>query len=125
MPLVRIEVPKGRPQEYRRAIGDVVYEALIEMGVPRDDRFQIITEHDAADLVIDPTYAGIERGPDAMIIQITLNEGRALEKKKALFKSIADGLHSRVGLRREDVMINLVEVAKENWSFGLGLAQYA
>jgi phenylpyruvate tautomerase PptA (4-oxalocrotonate tautomerase family) len=62
---------------------------------------------------------------DLVIIQITWNEGRNPEQKKALYKAIADGLHSAVGLRREDVLINLVEVKKENWSYGNGIAQYA
>jgi 4-oxalocrotonate tautomerase len=93
--------------------------------VPKDDRFQIITEHAPSDLVIDPTYLGIDRSKDAIIIQVTLNEGRTVELKKAFYKAVADGLHKRVGLRREDVFIGLVEVKKENWSFGNGEAQYA
>jgi phenylpyruvate tautomerase PptA (4-oxalocrotonate tautomerase family) len=126
MPLVRIDVPKGQSADYRRAIGDVVYEAMLEtLKAPKDDRFQIISEHSPDDLIIDPTYLGIERSNNAIIIQMTLNEGRAVEVKKAFFKAVADGLHTRVGLRREDVFINLVEVKKENWSFGNGEAQYA
>jgi phenylpyruvate tautomerase PptA (4-oxalocrotonate tautomerase family) len=59
------------------------------------------------------------------MIQITWNEGRTVEQKKALFKAIADGLKATIGLRTEDVLIDLVEVKKENWSFGNGIAQYA
>jgi 4-oxalocrotonate tautomerase len=126
MPLARIDLPVGKKPEYRIAVGDIVYEAMISvLNVPKDDRFQVITEHSAADLVIDPTYLGINRTGDAIVIQVTLNEGRAVEMKKAFFKAVADGLHARLGLRREDVVINLVEVKKENWSFGNGEAQYA
>ena len=60
-----------------------------------------------------------------MIVQITWNEGRTVEQKKALSKAIADGLAGKLGLRREDVFVSLVEVKKENWSFGNGIAQYA
>ena len=60
-----------------------------------------------------------------MIIQVTWNDGRSVDQKKALYNAIADGLHAAVGLRREDVFINLIEVKKENWSFGNGEAQYA
>jgi 4-oxalocrotonate tautomerase len=56
---------------------------------------------------------------------VTMNEGRTVEQKKAFFKHVADGLQQRLGLRHEDVLINLVEVRKENWSFGNGIAQYA
>ena len=126
MPIARIDLPAGKTAEYHRAVGDIVYEAMITaLNVPKDDRFQIIAEHAAADLIIDPNYLGIHRTAHAIVIQVTLNEGRTLEVKKALYKALADGLHLRLGLRREDVLINLVEVKKENWSFGNGEAQYA
>ena len=126
MPLVRADVPRGKSLEYRRTIGEVVYEAMIRtLNVPKDDRFQVITEHSPEALIIDPTYLGIQRTQDCIIIQIFLNEGRTTEVKKAFYRAVADGLHQRLGLRTEDVFINLVEVKKENWSFGKGEAQYA
>jgi len=126
MPLARIDVPAGKSADYRSVIGDVVYNALISaLKAPKDDRFQVITEHPTGGLVIDPTYLGIQRTENAIIIQVTLNEGRTLDVKRAFYKAVADGLHERLGLRREDVVINLVEVKKENWSFGNGEAQYA
>jgi 4-oxalocrotonate tautomerase len=91
----------------------------------KNDRFQVISEHEADNFLFDPDYIGIHRSDDLVIIQITWNEGRSTEQKKALYKAIADGLHAAVGLRREDVFINLIEVKKENWSFGNGEAQYA
>jgi 4-oxalocrotonate tautomerase len=126
MPLARIDVPAGKSADYRSVIGDVVYNAMISaLKAPKDDRFQVITEHPAGGLVIDPTYLGIQRTENAIIIQVTMNEGRTLDMKRAFYKAVADGLHERLGLRREDVVINLVEVKKENWSFGNGEAQYA
>ena len=126
MPLARIDIPSGKPADYRHAIGEVVYNAMVSvLNVPKDDRFQVITEHAVGHLVIDPTYLGIQRSGDAILIQVTLNEGRTVELKRAFYKAVADGLNERVGLRREDVTINLVEVKKENWSFGNGIAQYA
>lgn len=126
MPLARIDLPAGKPPEYARAVADVVYDAMIAtLNAPKDDRFQVISEHTRNTLLIDPTYLGIERSEHALIIQLTLNEGRSVEVKKAFYKAVADGLHERVELRREDVFINLIEVKKENWSFGNGIAQYA
>jgi 4-oxalocrotonate tautomerase len=126
MPLARIDLPAGKAASYHSAVGDVVYQAMITvLNVPKDDRFQVICEHPAAHLVIDPDYLGIHRSADALVIQVTLNEGRTLEMKKAFYKAVADSLFERLGLRREDVVINLVEVKKENWSFGNGEAQYA
>ena len=125
MPLVRIDLRKGKDAASRKEIGRVIYEAMVSVGVPADDRFQFVSEHDTENFLFDPDYLGIHRTEDLVIIQITWNEGRSTEQKKALYKAIADGLHSAVGLRREDVFINLIEVKKENWSFGNGDAQYA
>jgi 4-oxalocrotonate tautomerase len=126
VPLARIDLPAGKPAGYGRAVADVVYEAMIAtLNAPKNDRFQVISEHARETLIIDPTYLGIERSADALIIQLTLNEGRTVEIKKAFYEAVADGLQARVGLRREDVFISLVEVKKENWSFGNGIAQYA
>jgi 4-oxalocrotonate tautomerase len=125
MPLVRIDLREGKPPSDQQAIGEVVYDALVSIGVPANDRFQVITEHSKAGLIFDPSYLGIQRSEALIVIQITLNEGRSLEVKKRLYKSISDRLHARLSVRPEDVFINLVEVKKENWSFGNGEAQYA
>jgi phenylpyruvate tautomerase PptA (4-oxalocrotonate tautomerase family) len=125
MPLVRIDLRKGKDVAYRQDIGHAVYKAMVGVGVPANDRFQVIAEHDDGNFLFDPTYLGIERSDDLVIIQITWNEGRSAEQKKALYKAIADGLARTPGVRPEDVFINLVEVKKENWSFGNGIAQYA
>jgi 4-oxalocrotonate tautomerase len=125
MPLVRIDLRKGKDAAYRSKIGHVIYEALLSVGVPAKDRFQVVSEHDADNFLFDADYLGIKRSDDLVIIQITWNEGRTLEQKKALYKAIADELKAKIGLRPEDVFINLVEVKKENWSFGNGVAQYA
>ncbi len=126
MPLVRIDLPKGKPEPYQATVGNVVYEAMVSvLNVPKNDRFFVITEHPQSELVIDPTYLGIQRTTECILIQLTLNSGRSVDMKKAFYKAVADGLHEQVGLRREDVFINLVEVPKENWSFGNGEAQYA
>ena len=126
MPLVRVDLVQGKSADYRKAISEVIYDAMIKtINVPKDDRFQVITEHPAGGLVFDPTYLGIHRTADCIFIQVTLNEGRTVDMKRAFYKAIADGLHDRLKLRREDVVINLVEVKKENWSFGNGEAQYA
>jgi 4-oxalocrotonate tautomerase len=126
MPLARIDLPVGKPADFGRAVADVVYEAMVAtLKAPKDDRFQVISEHTRDTLLINPTFLDIERSADALIIQLTLNEGRTVEVKKAFYKAVADGLHERVGLRREDVFISLVEVRKENWSFGNGIAQLA
>jgi 4-oxalocrotonate tautomerase len=126
MPLVRISLMKGKPAPYRRKVGDAVHQALVDsIDVPAKDRFQLITEHEPEDFVYDAEYLGIARSRDLVIIQATISAGRSLALKRKLYRAIADRLHAAVGLRAEDVWINLVEVAKENWSFGNGIASYA
>lgn len=126
MPLVRISLRQGQSAEFMRAVGDAVHQALVDTAsVPPLDRFQIITAHDDAGLIYDPSYLGIARTDGIIVIQITLNLGRTTEVKKALYARIAGLLHERLAVRKEDVLISLVEVSKENWSFGNGDAPYA
>jgi phenylpyruvate tautomerase PptA (4-oxalocrotonate tautomerase family) len=126
VPLVRIDLAQGKSVDYRSTIGDVVHDAMIEvLKVPKDDRFQVISEHPDQSFVFDSTYLGVKRSKDCVFVQITLNAGRTVDQKRDFYKAIADGLHQRLNLRREDVLVNLVEVSKENWSFGNGEAQYA
>jgi phenylpyruvate tautomerase PptA (4-oxalocrotonate tautomerase family) len=125
MPLVRIDVVKGRTAAQRRSLGDAVHRALVEtIGVPAQDRFQVIREHEANELVYDRTYLGIKRTDAIVMIQITLSAGRTLEQKRRLFQRITEHL-AYLDVRPEDVWINLLETARENWSFGLGEASYA
>lgn len=126
MPLVRIALMKGKHENFGKRVGDVVYRAMIEkLNVPLNDNFQIISEHDINTLVYDPAYLDIGRSDAIVIIQITLNEGRTVELKKLFFEFLADKLYDELGIRKEDIFVNLLEVKKENWSFGCGVAQYA
>jgi 4-oxalocrotonate tautomerase len=125
MPLVRISLREGKSEAYKKALGDGVHQAMVEgAAVPEQDRFQVITEHPAGGLIYDPTYLGIPRSDDVVFVQITLSTGRKLAQKKKLFQRMAEILAEKPGLRPQDLVINLVEVAWENWSFGNGEAQY-
>jgi 4-oxalocrotonate tautomerase len=126
MPLTHISMRAGKPEAYRQAIFDGVYRALRDdFNVPEDNAFMTIREHDAANFRYGASFMGIERSDDLVFIQITANNTRSVEQKKALFRRIADLLAESPGLRREDVFVSLIEVDKANWSLGNGLAQYA
>ena len=126
MPLVRVDVLEGRSPDELASIGDGVHRALVEaIGIPPQDRFQVLTRHADGCLVFDRHYLGIARTDGVVFVQITLSTGRSLEQKKNLFAAIAKNLAEKPGVRPEDVFVNLVEVVKENWSFGNGIAQYA
>lgn len=126
MPFVRIHLMQGKATEFRRKVGEIVYQTMIDtINVPPKDNFHLITEYDKDSLVYDPEYLNIQRTDGIVIVQITLNEGRTVELKKTFYKRLAERLHEQLGIRMEDVFISLVEVKKENWSFGNGIAQYA
>ena len=126
MPLVRVALKRGKPAEYKRAILDGIYLSLREtFNVPDEDKFMLLDEYDAENTAYSRTYLGIARSDDLVIIQITVSKTRTVEQKQALFASIAGKLAENPSVRKEDVFINLVEVVKENWSFGNGIAQYA
>ena len=126
MPLVRISLREGRPETYRRALADGIHRAMVEtINVPPLDRFQVITEHPAEGLIYDPAYLGIVRSDDVVFVQITLNAGRSTEQKRALYARMAELLRVSPGLRPQNLLISLVEVSRENWSFCNGQAQYA
>jgi 4-oxalocrotonate tautomerase len=124
MPLVRISLRAGKPAAYRRAVADAVHQAMMEtINVAPTSRFQIITEHAPEDLIYDPTHLGIQRTDDVVFIQITLAAGRTPDQKRALYKRMAELLTEKVGMRPQDVFINLLDAPRENWSLGNGEAQ--
>jgi phenylpyruvate tautomerase PptA (4-oxalocrotonate tautomerase family) len=126
MPLIRVSLRKGKSDDYKRAIGDGVYQALREtFTVPEEDRFVTVSEHSESEFQFSKTYMDIARTDDLVILQITVSNTRSIEQKKALFGRIVELLSQQPGLRKEDVFINLLEVEKANWSFGNGVAQYA
>ncbi|MBA2400696.1 MAG: tautomerase family protein [Bradyrhizobium sp.] len=125
MPLLHISLRAGKPEAYRQAIFDGLYRAMREtLNVPDDDQFMTITEHDAANFRYGNGY-GIARSADVVYIQITVFNTRTAEQKKALFRSIAELLGENPGIRPEDVFVVVLDAAKENWSVGNGLAQFA
>jgi len=125
MPLVQISLREGTNPKYRKAIAEGVHQAMIDaIAVPPKDRFQVITEYKAGDLIYDADYLDVKRSDEVVFVQITLSTGRKPGQKRALFKRMAELLAKSPGLRPEDLLINLIEVSWENWSFGNGDAQY-
>lgn len=126
MPLVKIYLPAGLPELQKIAVGDIIHNALVtSANVPPADRFQLIFDMPPENLIVDPHYADANRSGQQIIVEITLNAGRSVEIKKNLYAAIAGDLSEKVGFRKDDIFIVLVEVARENWSFAHGLAQYA
>ncbi|MGO9358108.1 MAG: tautomerase family protein [Xanthobacteraceae bacterium] len=125
MPLIHISLRAGKPEAYRQAIFDSVYRAMRDaLGVPEDDQFMTITEHDAANFRYGNAY-GVARSADVVYIQMTVFNTRTVDQKKALFRRIAELLGESPGIRGEDVFVTILDAAKENWSVGHGLAQFA
>ena len=126
MPLVRIALRRGKSPAHLAALRNGVYQAMREtFNVPENDRFILISQHDADEFDCDPTYLDIARSDDLVIVQITCNSGRTVEQKQALYRRIAENFSADPGMQPGVVFINLLETSKENWSFGIGIAQYA
>jgi 4-oxalocrotonate tautomerase len=125
MPLLHISLRAGKPEAYRQAIFDGLYRAMRDaLKVPEDDQFMTITEHDATNFRYGNAY-GVARSADVVYIQIIVFDTRTAEQKKALFRRIAEMLGENPGIRPEDVFVTVLDAAKENWSVGHGLAQFA
>ena len=127
MPLVRIDIDGSTPPATISSISDIVYDAMTATAkVPVNDKFMIVSAHSPGDLIVPKEgYLGIHYTPGIVFIQVTWNAGRTTDVKKAFYRKVADDIHTRTGIRKEDVVINLVEVSPENWSFGNGEMQYA
>ena len=127
MPLVRISHAAGKPQSYSTSLSQSVHRAMMEaFNVPEDDFFQIVTEHVPTTGLIGPSsFMGIDHSEDLVFVQITCAEGRSVDQKKALYECIVRYTAEDAGVRKEDVIINLVETKRENWSFGNGIAPFA
>ncbi|RYC33078.1 tautomerase family protein [Lichenibacterium minor] len=125
MPLVRIDLCRGKTAVHRAAIRDGVYRALCAtFDVPEDDRFAIVTEHNPEDFSFDRSYLGVERSDDLVVVQLTVSRTRGVAQKKALYAAIAHNLSDEPGLRPDDVLVILAENGREDWSFGRGVASY-
>ncbi|HEX3067112.1 MAG TPA: tautomerase family protein [Thermoanaerobaculia bacterium] len=125
MPLVKIYVRRNITEPALHTISDAVHEALVaEANVPPDDRFHILHRLEGNQIVAHPSYGGVSRSDEIVVIEITLNAGRTVEVKKNLYADIAKRLEA-LGIRPDDVVVSLIEVTKENWSFGGGRATYA
>ena len=115
MPLIHISLRAGKSEAYRQSIFDSLYRAMREaLDVPEDDQFMTITEHDAANFRYGASYLGVARSDDLVYIQVTVFNTRTREL-----------LGESPGIRPEDVFVNVLEAAKENWSLGHGVAQFA
>lgn len=126
MPLVRIDINKEAPAERIRAVSQAVYGAMTALAnVPINDKFQIVTRHDTDELIYpEEGYLGVTYSPDIIFIQVTWVGGRSTEVKKQFYRRIADEIHEKAGVRKEDVWISLVDSGREDWSFGNGDMQY-
>jgi len=127
MPLVRIDISKTASRERVRDVGDAVYNAMIAVAnVPNYDKFQVVTRHGPDEIIYpEEGYLGIGYTPDLIIIQVTWVGGRSTDVKKNFYQHIADEIHAKQGVRKQDIWISLVDSSREDWSFGNGEMQYA
>jgi phenylpyruvate tautomerase PptA (4-oxalocrotonate tautomerase family) len=121
MPFARIDLAQGKTAEYRATVADIVYKGIVEvLKAPDGDRFIVVGEHEPGNLIYDPNFLGMKRSPDFLLIQVTSTVGNNKDSKLAFYRYIADELKSKLSVRPDDIMVNLVFVDKADWSFGRG-----
>ena len=126
MPLVRISLPQNTHPSDVMAVSAAIHRALVAtFNVPEPDRFQAIHSHSPHELVCTSGFLGVSHSDNVVFVQISCSSGRSLDTKKALYAKIAADIALASSFKAEDVIINLLETSRENWSFGLGIAQYA
>jgi phenylpyruvate tautomerase PptA (4-oxalocrotonate tautomerase family) len=124
VPLVRIDVQKGRTPEELRRLADTVQDVMLDVfAAPPRDRYQIMTEHDKGQIIAEDTGLGFERTDGIVIIQI-FQQGRSAEQKQATYAELAKRLQAECGVRPEDLIISVMGNRHVDWSFGLGEAQF-
>ncbi|MGX7204057.1 tautomerase family protein [Enterococcus pingfangensis] len=124
MPLVKIDMIKGRSNEEIKEILDISYEVMLEaFEAPKGDRYQIVTQHEPYEMQIQDTGLGIERTDEIIVFSLTTRY-RTEEQKKLFYKKLVTRLHESIGIRVEDIMINLVTNSDADWSFFSGNAQF-
>ncbi len=124
MPLVRIDVNRGRSPEELSALSRQIHDVILaEYGIPERDYFHILTEHPQGQIIAQDAGLGFERSNGVVMIQIFTQGGRSQEAKSSLFQAIAGGL-AKVGIPGEDVFVGYVENSPGDWSFGFGGSQY-
>jgi phenylpyruvate tautomerase PptA (4-oxalocrotonate tautomerase family) len=121
MPFARIDLIKGKTPEYRATVADIVYRGIVDvLKAPDGDRFIVVGEHTAENLIYDPKFLGFNRSADFLLIQVTSTVGNDKDSKLAFFRFIADELKEKLSVRPDDIMINMVYVDRSDWSFGNG-----
>jgi phenylpyruvate tautomerase PptA (4-oxalocrotonate tautomerase family) len=124
MPLVKIDLLKGRTPEELRRLADTVQGVMLDVfAAPQGDRYQIITEHDEGQIIAEDTGLGLERTDGIVIIQI-FQQGRSTDQKVAAYSELAGRLEAKCGVRPEDLIISVMANRHVDWSFGLGQAQF-
>ena len=124
MPLIKLDMIKGREKEEIKSILDITYNVMLDaFQAPKGDKYLIVNQHEDYEMEILDTGLGIERTDDVIVFTI-VSRPRTKEQKTTFYKNLVNMLHEKVGIRKEDIMISLVENTDENWSFFNGEAQF-
>jgi len=124
MPLVRIDVVRGRDTKQLRAVLDAIHDAMVAaLDVPATDRYQILTQHDPGDILALDTGLGYARTDDIVIVQF-ISRQRSEDAKADLYRRLAQTLNERCSVTPTDLIVTVTENGPADWSFGDGSAQF-
>ena len=124
MPIIKIDIFKGRTEEEIKQILDISYEVMLDsFQAPVGDKYQIVTQHENFEMEILDTGLGISRTKNIIVFTL-ITRPRTKSQKVNFYRNLANSLNTRLGVSKEDIMINLVENTDEDWSFFGGEAQF-
>lgn len=119
MAIVRVDFSTDQPPEFAPTISRIINDCMQQvLGVPPTENYIVCQAYPVEAILHAPGNCPTERLGKIAFIQITLNQGRSTELKRTFFKQLGSELQASAYLKAEDVFINFVEVASENWSFG-------
>ncbi|MGY4526820.1 tautomerase family protein [Pseudomonas sp. TE21394] len=124
MPMLKVDVIKGRSNEEIQLLLDTVHGAMVEaFQVPERDRYQILNEHEPSHMIIQDTGLGFERSANVVVIT-AVSRPRSQEMKTRFYALLAERLKDKCGIEHNDLMVSIVINDDEDWSFGFGRAQF-
>ncbi|UPK01308.1 tautomerase family protein [Bradyrhizobium sp. 170] len=124
MPFLRFDLIEGRSDAEIRRLLDVTHEVLVEtLHVPARDRYQVVHQHPRSSIIALDTGLAIDRTDKLVILQLT-SRPRDKGSKLEFYRVLAERLSSSCGIAPNDLVINFVINADEDWSFGMGRAQF-
>jgi hypothetical protein len=124
MPFLRFDLIEGRSDEDLKILLDATHAAMLEaFNVPPKDRYQVVHVHKQSQMIVQDTGLEIPRTKNVVLLQVTTRP-RSRIMKETFYRLLVQRLAASCGIAGSDIIVNFVTDTDEDWSFGLGRAQF-